>query len=254
MGNILRKGFPFLGVLSLRQHPKKEAMRQARKNPLLSAAKHYIKDFNWSVVPMFGKQPATKWTRWQDLKPTTRQVSGMFSISGITGLGLIPGKISGNIRVRDFDNPGAYKFWSELYPELASSLPTVRTARGFHVYFRADIEDKVTVFEDGELRAGAGLVVLPPSIHPDGQPYEWLIPPAADFPYIDDMTSAGLLGPLKPIPETDPNQLPEPVLEAITKTLPTGPGQRHNKLFKFARPQSNSRPGYICESPQYVLA
>ena len=53
-------------------------------------------------------------------------------------------------------------------------MPTVKTARGYHVYGRLEEEAFVT-FADGELRADSGhYVVLPPSVHETCAVYSWV--------------------------------------------------------------------------------
>jgi Bifunctional DNA primase/polymerase, N-terminal len=208
---------------------------KTKTNNLLAEAKKYIQAFDWVVIPMAGKKPMTKWSRWLGLKPTSRQTSGQFSKPGVTGLAIVVGSGSNKTRVRDFDTEESYKTWSVEHPELSASLPTVKTSRGFHVYFRADIEDKVTPLDDGELRAGNGLVVLPPSIHPEGPVYKWTIPPTQGIPFLENVSSTGLLGTAKAFQEMDPSRTPQPVLEAITQSLPAENGERVQKIFEFVR-------------------
>ena len=148
-------------------------------------------------------------------------------------LAVIVGLVSKGLRVRDFDDKDSYMVWSEQHSDLSVSLPTVRTHRGFHVYFRADLPDKVIPFEDGELRAGNGIVVLPPSLHPSGSRYEWVNPPLDEIPFIADVPGAGLFGVCSS--QNESMSIPPEVADAITKTLPTGYGERNDKIFSFVR-------------------
>jgi hypothetical protein len=107
--------------------------------------------------------------------------------------------------------------------------------KGFHVYFRsAAVPDRVANYADGELRGGNGYVVLPPSEHPAGGHYEWVIPPGDDIPEVEDPEAVGLVGPA-PAALPEPETVPPEVEEAIAKTLPAGPGQRSNRMFLFVR-------------------
>lgn len=96
----------------------------------------------------------------------------------MTGLAVICGKVSGYLVVRDFDTADSHRRWAERFPELAEILPTVQTARGFHVYFTGNLDRIVTVrggeVHEGELRGG-GYVLLPPSKHPSGLTYRWTV-------------------------------------------------------------------------------
>ena len=199
------------------------------------------------------KRVAVRWKRFQCKAPSPRTVGKWFSDGRYPALAVILGPVSGNLACRDFDDPGAYETWAKGHPKLAKTLPTARTGRGYHVYFTAALERTVTC-ADGELRGGCGSTsVLPPSRHPSGRRYRWLIPlPAGDLPTVDPK-SAGLLG--EPVQQkrteenrsrrkqTDANGSKlsagevgeDEVALAIQATLPTGPRQRNRQIFQFAR-------------------
>lgn len=131
-----------------------------------------------SVIPIgSGKKPAIKaWTPFQSRPADERQVHDWFASRDDRGLAIILGPVSGNLIARDFDIEGAYAAWEMAYPSLARSLPTVATSRGRrHVYCRHP--DVATVkLGDGELRGERSYVLAPPSRHPSGCRYEWLVP------------------------------------------------------------------------------
>src|SRR5262249_26529099 len=132
-----------------------------------------------------------------------------------TGVALLLGQSSRGVRVRDFDRVDAYQAWAQEHPDLASQLPTSRTVRGYHVFFLADIPDAVTSSADGELRAGNGIVVLPPSAHPDGGSYSWVRRPTVPIPRVPDVLAAGLYGTRSSAPGTEVVQVPGDVHAAI---------------------------------------
>lgn len=158
----------------------------------------------WSVIPVVGQNPPNgmKWTGYQSVRPTEHELKSLFAGSGITGLAVICGPVSGGLVVRDFDEMAGYDRWAATYPTFARSLPTVATARGRHVYFRGpegyfDFRELGRYdFGDGEYRGDAKhYVCLPPSAHPDGPTYQWLIQLSVDgLPEIDPV-QAGLLTP-----------------------------------------------------------
>jgi hypothetical protein len=81
-------------------------------------------------------------------------------------------------------------------------LPTVATSRGRHVYFRAAVADlRFVDLPDGEYRGDSGhYCLLPPSRHPDGPTYEWVVSlPDGAIPFVPDVRAAGLL----PCPVTE---------------------------------------------------
>src|SRR4051812_21655582 len=119
-------------------------------NDLLTHAHDYAERHGWAVIPVRGKVAACDWHRYQTGRPSRKQRGGLFGLPGITGLAVILGEVSGGLRARDFDRAGSYQRWAADHPELALSLPTSRTHRGYHVYFRAELHEGTTYLEDGE--------------------------------------------------------------------------------------------------------
>ena len=141
---------------------------------LLEAALEYAAR-GWSIIPTAGKQPTGSWKTFQTSPPDEPTLRRMFARKGITGLAIIMGSASGGLACRDYDDAGAYRRWADDHPDLASTLPTVKTSRGFHVYFAGP--DGFQDLGDGEYRADSGhYCLLPPSAHPDGPTYTWLVP------------------------------------------------------------------------------
>ncbi len=117
------------------------------------------------------------------------------------------------------------------------TLPTVQTARGFHVYGQLD-EEAFADLGNGELRADSGhYVLLPPSVHPGGQVYSWVHPlPRDGAPFRLLPSSLREEGPRQ---TQQPKQhiacVPQAAVDATEATLPNGPGQRNRKVFDLAR-------------------
>jgi hypothetical protein len=233
---------------------------------LVEAAREYARR-GLSVIPLRGKTPAVPtWKVYQSVRIADDEgLAKWFSRADVTGIGIILGRVSGDLFVRDFDDPDAYRRWAESHAELASTMTTVRTARGAHVYGRWK-GTKPATFDDGELRAEGQYVAAPPSAHPTGIVYAWVVPlPDGDVPEVDP-AAAGLLA--QPAPElwgrahestesTESTESPtiasnsqtlklstsrvraddlDTLIEAAIKnTLPTENGQRHRRLFVFVR-------------------
>ena len=103
----------------------------------------------------------------------------------VVGVGIVLGDASGGLMVRDFDEPGSDERWAAAHPDLAAPLPTVRTGKGFHVYFRAH-GLRTRFVPGGERRGTGGYVVAPPSLHPSGAVYQWIVsPPDGPLPEVD---------------------------------------------------------------------
>lgn len=212
-----------------------------------------------SVLPVTGKKPAIKsWKQYQATRMEPRELASRFSSPEITGVAVILGQVSGNLCCRDFDRADSYRSWAAKHPECAATLPTARTARGFHVYFRASGET-TQVFQDGELRGEHSYTLLPPSIHPDGPIYHWITPLSQPIPSINPVQH-GLKQPWTNVTEgqrdggtegtegadgtevvrvigaTFPKSLSiKSLQDAVNEALPIAAHQNHHSLFKLAR-------------------
>lgn len=220
----------------------------------------------WCILPMTvnrkgGKVPALpKYKFFHSNRPDERTLRRWFegdSVEGrsVLGLGVMCGKVSGGLYCRDFDNERAYPLWRKARPNIAPDMPTVKTSRGMHVYGESDEAIDSEAFDDGELRAEKSFVVLPPSRHPSGKRYEWVIPLQARIPKIEPHT-AGLNICIEGIQalqrrqsvqkSTENTENTEAIgsvlsvlsvtnLNAFNSTIPNKPGQRHRQVFRLAR-------------------
>jgi hypothetical protein len=154
---------------------------------VIQAAEDYARR-GWSVLPLkVDKKPAvTGWKSYQTIATKPEHVEGWFAKNPkAVGVGVILGRVSGGMYVRDFDKAESYSLWAAAYPTLATTLPTVKTSRGYHVYARwADL--KTSKCRDGELRGEGSYVVAPPSEHASGAVYTWLVGlPDDELPELD---------------------------------------------------------------------
>jgi hypothetical protein len=224
---------------------------RAGSTNLLDAALAY-RERGFSVLPTRGKKPAVPWTPYQHTLPTEADLRRSFARPGVNGLAVVTGPVSGGLVCRDFDFQDSYDHWATTHRDLAHQLPTVETARGFHVYFRGP--NAFAKLGDGEYRGDSRhYTMLPPSVHPTGALYRWVYPMGSGLPPFLDPFEVGLCpGPVVCHTENtggnggvsvfsalsvssvwhDPNST---VQDAILPSLPTGPGQRHGALFTLAR-------------------
>ncbi len=245
----------------------------------------------WTVIPMRRgeRRPAVRWKAYQTRRPERDLLPkwfGGWKLCG--GIAVILGRASGGLACRDFDDLPSYERWAEAHPDLAAALPTAKTRRGRHVYFRAK-SDQFTNCGEGEYRGDQRhYTVLPPSIHHSGTvAYEWLIPPPpGKLPLISDPVAAGLMPPPVPTRTKADRHLgsekgkdsermghsrlceqrgsrgsgrfpdltgldPEgsEIDRAIVDTLPTGPGQRHHAVFDLVQ-RLKTLPEYKDKSAQ----
>ncbi|MHC4466183.1 MAG: bifunctional DNA primase/polymerase [Planctomycetota bacterium] len=152
------------------------------ENLLLKEALRYF-SYGWCVIPIKPgtKKPALKsWKKYQTERPDEKQLRKWFSDNN-KSIAVVLGPVSNDLACRDFDTETEYDQWAKDYPDLANLLPTAKTSKGFHVYFEEKIEGRIDIKDAqgnhlGELRGSKHYNLLPPSIHPDGQPYEWVNP------------------------------------------------------------------------------
>jgi hypothetical protein len=137
-----------------------------------------LRKLGLSILPIADDKSPTMRT-WKHLQTTPASIDAVrrwFHNPMAVGVGIILGAISGDLVARDFDDRDSYQRWAKAFPNLAATLPTVETLRGYHVYAR--IKDcPFRRFEDGEMRAGGThYVVVPPSRLSNGAVYSWKIP------------------------------------------------------------------------------
>jgi putative DNA primase/helicase len=92
-----------------------------------------------------------------------------------SGVGIVTGRLSG-ILVLDVDGSEGEQ---ELKKHRHPTTPMVRTASGgLHLYFKhpnEEIRTGIRVAPGLDVKASGGYVVAPPSVGPNGKPYEWII-------------------------------------------------------------------------------
>lgn len=227
----------------------------AKETPILKSAEYYADRLGWCVIPIpHGQKKARiKWKRYQTERPDREQVRKWFGNGHPRNMAVVLGPVSGDLCCRDFDVAESYTAWAKAHPDIADRLPTVKTAKGYHVYFRAD-RDGIKHLGDGEFRGGGGYCMLPPSVHPDGPKYEWIIRPTAESLIALDPVLAGFVpnegyvteqteqpeNTEKP-EQTETTEQPEAMVwgvgveAAIRGTLPREYGTRNRKVFELAR-------------------
>jgi hypothetical protein len=241
---------------------------------LLAAALDYHHHHGMSIIPTIDKRAAVAWRRYQNHPADEPELRRLMSRPGITGIAVVLGTVSHGLACRDYDAPDAYDRWAGAHPDLASTLPTSATSRGFHVYHRTE-QERYVKQPDGEyIGDSKHYVLLPPSRRRDDLLYRWIIPLANDIPVVDPV-SAGLL-PLthsehtqsdttdtqsdttettqikaqtrlteyyRPSNPSYPLHMSDMLAGANEATLPTGPGQRNRRLFDLARRLKAIMPG-----------
>jgi hypothetical protein len=175
---------------------------------IMDAALAYAKR-GWSLVPVFPRSKKPSYGEgWQHHTLTdSGAVEQHWTAFPDYNVGVQLGEISGVIDV-EADSDAAESLLAELLGEDCPVVPTYQSTRGKHRLFKwtpsAPSDRAVFKFRDLiEFRVGgngkAAQSVLPPSVHPSGAVYKWLVPPD----------------------EVNPQPLPARALELIRKELGT---------------------------------
>jgi Trp operon repressor len=140
-----------------------------------------LRRLGWGVLPLkpASKVPLVSWRELQRRRLEEHEIISLFERHPDANIGVVTGRVS-QLLVLDCDAP-------EIVQRLGvSETPIAETARGRHYYFelpKANIRSVAGIAEGLDIRAEGGYVVAPPSVHPSGKRYEWLIPPRGLDPY-----------------------------------------------------------------------
>ena len=127
---------------------------------VLAWAKLY-RALGWRIIPaghgLDRKRPPRgfKWAKYRKQELTDAELARWFGKGGKSYPAVILGEPSGGLACRDFDEADEYFAWTVDHPELAKSMATVETGRGFHVYFILADGECFRDYGDGELRGDA---------------------------------------------------------------------------------------------------
>lgn len=136
-----------------------------------------------SVFPLMPneKRPVGPWARYQRNRASDDELEAMFSDDALN-IGIAQGPVSGCFVV-DIDGPEGEESWSKLCQrhEFETPTATAKTGKGRHLYFRipkgATVRNAQGILPGVDIRGEGGYVVAPPSVHPDGSTYEWVLHP-----------------------------------------------------------------------------
>jgi hypothetical protein len=175
---------------------------------------------DWSVIRLKGKIPAEAWAEYQQRRMRHQEIDER----PWPGVGIVTGAISG-IVVLDADSPEAVE---ELTRRGHPATPLVKTARGVHAYFKhpgGELPTRIGLGSGLDLKGDGGYVAAPPSKHPSGPVYEWIIPPddaeLAELPAwaIDEIRTHGRRATAEDLGEEIPNGSRNKTITSIAGSL-----------------------------------
>lgn len=141
-------------------------------------------EHGFGIIPIVprGKRPYTKngLNDWFDNPEDARK---MWTQHPDFNIGIVCGSASGNLVVLDFDeddDKDVHGFdtlaeWEDESGELPATVTAITGRGGMHYLYRADKTYHPSVNCDlgVDVRGEGSYIVAPPSVHPNGQPYEW---------------------------------------------------------------------------------
>lgn len=158
---------------------------------LVKEAERYV-EHGIAVFPLqpHGKDPLDGSRGFKNATTDIRKVQEWWGRVPDMNIGMATGAASGGIFVIDVDQHGETDGGLELsiwmadhgrFPETASS---VTGSGGTHYFFKAppgvSVKSAAHVIPGVDVRGDGGYVVLPPSVHPNGNRYEWDMEPWED--------------------------------------------------------------------------
>lgn len=203
------------------------------KIDILEYAIKYAK-MGLAIHPVNQKDKTPYLKAWQERATTDlSQIRTWWRTYPNAMIGCATGKKSGGICVIDIDRDDqkgvdGYEsmrhFWRE-YGEFADSWQSITGRGGYHYFFKTskEIKNRVGILDGVDIRGDGGYVVLPPSMHPNGNRYEWEYDPD-ETDLADANDTVNYLLNLKPDKPTSSFVAPAVIPE----------GQRNDMIFKSA--------------------
>ncbi|GAG19795.1 unnamed protein product, partial [marine sediment metagenome] len=149
---------------------------------LMDYALAYCK-LGWSVIPIKPNEkiPLIEWGKYQKERATEDQIEKWWKKYPNANIGITTGIIS-DIIVIDIDSSkGEEEYiakFGELHSTISQKTGKPKATQKFFKHPRDHTYHNIPrLLPDVDVRADGGYVVAPPSIHPNGTQYKWIIDP-----------------------------------------------------------------------------
>lgn len=146
---------------------------------IIDSASEYV-DQGWSILPVKPEEKRpfiTNWMQYTHTKATKDMVLNWFSNLAGAGVGVVTGKVS-NMVVLDVESDCPYPI-EDLLKRYPTQMYSRTGSGGYHLFYQypttvTHVSNRVRIFDGADLRADGGFIVLPPTMHPSGNRYEWV--------------------------------------------------------------------------------
>lgn len=146
-------------------------------NNILENGIYYIEKLSWSIIPIdSNKKPLIDWKEFQQRRASKEDLLNWVNKFQNFNIAAVTGKISG-ITAIDIDprNGGTFDAFNRV-----TTLISNTGGGGKHYIFQYDSAIKSCDLKNGiEFKNEGRYIILPPSIHPNGNKYEWSMGPFA---------------------------------------------------------------------------
>jgi KaiC/GvpD/RAD55 family RecA-like ATPase len=164
-------------------------------NLMLNAALQY-QQMGFSVIPLRPKEklPLFPWSEFQKRRATESEIRKWWMDCPNANVGIVTGTISG-VAVVDLD--GTVGISNGVRMSLPSTMTSL-TGGGrqlFYKYREGVCNSASKIAEGVDVRGEGGYIVAPPSVHPNGKRYQWLmgsvsnVDKLADFPILTSVST-----------------------------------------------------------------
>lgn len=186
-------------------------------------------DWGLSIIPIVykTKTASAPWREYQEHRPGVGELAEWFSDSEPKNIGIVCGKVSGNLAVLDFDKEDKWAEWLTNWDEdrwgsIYETTPVIETGRGYQVYLRTRYPTPKARLDGIDIQGEGSYIVAPPSIHPSGKEYQLINPDIDRILEVKDLAELGI--------EV------KRVSNELERTLEgTREGERNESAFKLAR-------------------
>jgi hypothetical protein len=138
-----------------------------------AALEYCAKGFH--VIPCHPREkvPLIQWKNFQTLETPKEFIEEWWEKYPDANVALVLGQ---GLFAVDVDGPLGHKELQAHGIRIPACTPTSLTGKGVHYIFQGEAVDRVGLLPQVDIR-GRGIIVAPPSIHPSGKQYTWLVPP-----------------------------------------------------------------------------
>lgn len=170
----------------------------------------------------------------KDAKTDLRAIKSWWKRWPDANIGIATGSASGGIVVIDIDideDKGVYgdeslREWEKENGELPETWRAITGRGGYHIYYRSDekIKNTTNLYPGIDIRGEGGYVVAPPSIHQNGNYYQWEIDPDdTDIHFADQQVMEFIKGNNNGESHKEKFKLPDRIKS----------GERNDTLFRY---------------------